>query len=94
MACFSAPVQVRVQDVNEYVPAWEEEEYSGEVGEGEMRDPILTLTARDSDCSPTFGSVCGYAITREDAIIMLVKLKYRKNPKYFCQIGPLQSTVQ
>ncbi len=65
-------MQVRVQDVNEYVPAWEEEEYSGEVGEGEMRDPILTLTARDSDCSPTFGSVCSYAITREDAIIMLV----------------------
>jgi hypothetical protein len=84
VACFSAPVQVRVQDVNEYVPAWEEEEYSGEVGEGEMRDPILTLTARDSDCSPTFGSVCSYAITREDAIIILVKLKYRKNPKYFC----------
>ncbi len=75
VTCFSAPVQVRVEDVNEYVPAWEEEEYSGEVGEGEMRDPILTLTARDSDCSPTFGSVCSYAITREDAIIILVKLK-------------------
>ena len=68
--CFSAPVVVRVQDVNEYLPSWEEEEYSGEVGEGEMREPILTITATDKDCSPTFGSVCSYSITREAAIIM------------------------
>jgi hypothetical protein len=58
-------VEVSVQDVNEYVPVWEEEEYSGEVGEGEMKEPILTLTARDRDCSTTFGSVCGYTITRQ-----------------------------
>ncbi len=90
VACFSAPVQVRVEDVNEYVPAWEEEEYSGEVGEGEMRDPILTLTTRDSDCSPTFGSVCSYSITREDAIIMRVSVKLnRKKPTYFSYIGTL-----
>ena len=57
-------MQVHVQDVNEYVPAWDEEEYSGEVGEGEMAESIVTLTARDRDCSPTFGSICGYSITR------------------------------
>ena len=35
-----------------------------------MREPILTITATDKDCSPTFGSVCSYSITREAAIIM------------------------
>jgi hypothetical protein len=67
-------VVVRVQDVNEYLPTWEEEEYSGHVAEGEVKENILTVTARDKDCSPTFGSICGYSITRDDAIMIGSKM--------------------
>ena len=52
-----------MKDVNEYIPEWSEEEYSGQVEEGLLSDFILKVTATDRDCSPTFGEVCSYSIT-------------------------------
>jgi len=63
----SAEVHVTVTDVNEYIPEWTEQEYSGQVEEGEpSSQPILTVTATDRDCSVTFGSICQYSITSPD----------------------------
>ena len=59
-------VEVTVKDVNEYIPEWSEEEYSGQVEEGVLADFILKLTATDRDCSPTFGDICQYSITSPD----------------------------
>ena len=56
-------MEVRVTDVNEYIPEWSQEEYSGQVEEGVMAEFILQVTARDKDCSPTFGDICQYSIT-------------------------------
>ena len=56
-------VEVRVTDVNEYIPEWSQEEYSGQVEEGILAEFILQVTARDKDCSPTFGDICQYSIT-------------------------------
>ena len=55
-----------MKDVNEYIPEWSEEEYSGQVEEGVLADFILKLTATDRDCSPTFGDICQYSITSPD----------------------------
>ena len=55
-----------VKDVNEYIPEWSEEEYSGQVEEGVLADFILKVTATDRDCSPTFGDICQYSITSPD----------------------------
>ena len=52
-----------VKDVNEYIPQWGEEEYSGQVEEGEVSDFILRVIATDRDCSPTFGDICRYIIS-------------------------------
>ena len=62
----SADVHITVADVNEYIPEWSQEEYSASVEEGRMVDNILTLTATDRDCSPSFGEVCSYSITSPD----------------------------
>ena len=64
---FSAEIHVNVADVNEYIPEWTEQEYSGQIEEGEPGpEPILTVTAIDRDCSSAFGSVCQYTITSPD----------------------------
>ena len=62
----SADVHITVADVNEYIPEWSQEEYSATVEEGVMTDNILTVTATDRDCSPSFGEICSYAITSPD----------------------------
>lgn len=59
----SREIHITVKDVNEYIPEWKEEEYSGQVEEGEMSAGIVTVTATDRDCSPTFGDVCSYSIS-------------------------------
>ena len=55
-----------VKDVNEYIPEWSEEEYSGQVEEGELAEAILRVSATDRDCSPTFGDICQYTISSPD----------------------------
>jgi len=62
----SREIHVTVKDVNEYIPEWKEEEYSGQLEEGEMSPGIVTVTATDRDCSPTFGDVCSYTISSPD----------------------------
>lgn len=59
----SREIHVTVQDVNEYIPQWGEEEYSGQVEEEEVSDFILRVTATDRDCSPAFGDICRYIIS-------------------------------
>ena len=62
----SVDVHINVKDVNEYIPEWSQEEYSGHLEDGEMVDNILKVEATDKDCSPTFGEICQYAITSPD----------------------------
>jgi len=62
----SREVHVTVKDVNEYIPEWGQEEYAGQVEEGEMSEAIVTVSATDRDCSPTFGDVCSYSISSPD----------------------------
>jgi len=65
----SAEVHVTVKDVNEYIPEWSEEEYSATVEEGGAAGrEVVRVTARDRDCSPTFGDICSYAITSPDQV--------------------------
>ena len=63
---FSVDVEVTVKDVNEYIPEWSEEEYSGQVEEGILSDFILQVAATDRDCSATFGDICQYSISSPD----------------------------
>ena len=67
-SCFisSVDVHITVKDVNEYIPEWSQEEYSGQVEEGDMEEAIVEVEARDKDCSPTFGEICQYTITSPD----------------------------
>jgi len=62
----SVEVHVTVKDVNEYIPEWSEEEYSGQIEEGELAESILKVSATDRDCSPTFGDICHYTISSPD----------------------------
>ena len=39
----SADVHITVKDVNEFIPEWSQEEYSGEVEEGEIAEIILQV---------------------------------------------------
>ena len=41
--CCSADVHITVKDVNEFIPEWSQEEYSGEVEEGEIAEIILQV---------------------------------------------------
>jgi len=59
----SKEVHITVKDVNEYIPEWGEEEYSGHLEEGKLSEGILTVSATDRDCSPTFGDICSYSIS-------------------------------
>jgi len=59
-------VNIAVRDVNEYMPEWRVEEYSGQIQEGDLADEIITLDAVDRDCSPTFGRICSYRISTPD----------------------------
>ena len=55
-----------MEDVNEYIPLWGQEEYSAQLEEGEMKEMILEVAASDNDCSPHFGDVCKYSISGPD----------------------------
>ena len=63
---FRGTVNIAVRDVNEYMPEWRVEEYSGEIQEGDIVDAIISLDAVDRDCSPTFGRICSYRISTPD----------------------------
>ena len=62
----SREIDVVVEDINEFIPQWSEEEYSAQLEEGKMEDFILEVTATDRDCSPQFGDVCKYSISGSD----------------------------
>ena len=59
-------IRVNVDDVNEYIPLWTEQEYSGQLEEGDMSSFILQVQASDNDCSPKFGDICKYSISGTD----------------------------
>ena len=63
---FSRLIHVTVDDVNEYIPLWSEQEYSGQLEEGELSTFILQVDASDNDCSPKFGDICKYSISGSD----------------------------
>ena len=63
---FSREINVLVDDVNEYIPVWSEQEYAAQVEEGKLEDFILEVSASDNDCSSQFGDVCNYLITGSD----------------------------
>ena len=56
-----------VDDVNEYIPLWSQEEYSAELEEGELSRFLVRLEATDKDCSPHFGDICDYSISGGDS---------------------------
>ena len=62
----SRVIEVEVEDVNEYIPLWSQEEYSASLEEGEMSANILEVAASDNDCSPQYGDVCKYSISGPD----------------------------
>ena len=62
----SRVIEVEVEDVNEYIPLWSQEEYSAQLEEGKMAEKILEVAASDNDCSPQFGDVCKYSISGPD----------------------------
>ena len=62
----SRVIEVEVEDVNEYIPVWSQEEYSAQLEEGEMAERILEVAATDSDCSPQYGDICKYSISGPD----------------------------
>ena len=62
----SRVIEVEVEDVNEYIPLWSQEEYSAQLEEGEMAERILKVAASDKDCSPQYGDVCKYSISGPD----------------------------
>ena len=62
----SRVIEVEVEDVNEYIPLWSQEEYSATLEEGEMSANILEVAASDNDCSPQYGDVCKYSISGPD----------------------------
>ena len=62
----SRRIHVIVDDVNEFIPLWSEQEYSGQLEEGELSAFILQVEATDNDCSPSFGDVCKYSLSGSD----------------------------
>ena len=62
----SRVIEVEVEDVNEYIPLWSQEEYSAQLEEGEMSEKILQVAASDKDCSSQFGDICKYSISGQD----------------------------
>ena len=62
----SRVIEVEVEDVNEYIPLWSQEEYSAQLEEGDMPEKILQVAASDKDCSPQFGDICKYSISGPD----------------------------
>ena len=62
---------MRVEDVNEYIPVWAEQEYSGQVEEGELSARILQVEATDRDCSPAFGDICRYSISSPGSLFQV-----------------------
>jgi hypothetical protein len=59
-------VIVRVEDVDEFAPVFEQTSYFVEVEEGKVHDSILRLQALDEDRSATYKGICDYEILTPD----------------------------
>ncbi len=55
-----------MSDVNEYPPRFTSDSVRVSLEEGEMRENIVTLRAKDDDCGEQFGRVCRYYIETEN----------------------------
>ena len=65
--CCSVGVHVTVEDVNEYPPEWGgQSTVRVEIEEGQLLDHLIRVTAKDADCSPKYGDICGYDILQSD----------------------------
>ncbi|ESO95730.1 hypothetical protein LOTGIDRAFT_116621 [Lottia gigantea] len=57
-----AVVLIKVKDVDEFVPKFENASYYATIEEGRVYDQIITVKAYDEDRSPTFHDICDYKI--------------------------------
>ncbi|XP_069774273.1 calsyntenin-3-like isoform X2 [Narcine bancroftii] len=61
-----AIVRLRVNDVNEFAPVFDETLYKVSVTEGAPPGLLLRVEARDGDCSPQYSQICFYEILTSD----------------------------
>lgn len=57
-----AYIMIKVLDVDEFAPKFDNESYFAEVEEGKIYDSIVKVHASDEDESSAFGSICGYEL--------------------------------
>ena len=55
-------VNIYVDDVNEYPPVWNEQQYSAVVDEGNQHKDIIQIAATDADGSPGMSKICQYHV--------------------------------
>lgn len=60
---FSARVEVKVDDVNEFEPKFSRSSYEAVLEEGRVVDRILQVEAFDEDCSEEFSRIARYEIS-------------------------------
>ncbi len=59
-------VHIIVNDSNDSPPHFVKSSYSATVSEGTREENILTVEAKDNDCSAAFSTICQYEITSDD----------------------------
>ncbi|XP_038075570.1 calsyntenin-1-like isoform X2 [Patiria miniata] len=59
-------VHIVVNDSNDSPPRFVQSSYTATVSEGVIEDNVLTVEAKDSDCSAAFSTICQYEITTRD----------------------------
>jgi len=55
-------VNVYVDDVNEFSPVWNNQQYSAVVDEGPQHKDIIQVAATDADGSPGMSKICQYHV--------------------------------
>ena len=76
---FRAVVVVRVVDVDEFAPKFENLTYFATVHEGKLYGRIITLEAHDSDRSDSYHKICGYEILTRDVPFVIDDFGNLKN---------------
>lgn len=103
----SVGVHVMVQDVNEFAPKWNirSEDIANEplhtlttgvsIEEGQLFEEVIRVEAKDEDCSPHFGDICGYeieskgqpfTISKEGIIKNTVPLNFSQSHNYILTV--------
>lgn len=55
-------MKIKVLDVDEFSPVFDQDSYFAYVEEGRMYDSIIKIHATDDDKSEAYKSICGYEI--------------------------------